>query len=170
LVYTYNFHFVYFMAVWLILWTIWYIFPVLVCCTKKNLATLIASQNLLPSSSSQPNQLFLRNLIVKSCQGVRPTLKLLSLPRISFTSPMQGCQIFICSKLPKRQKYNKWPQTIPNGHKLYQMVIKYSKWSYVKYTNIYHSKALQKFTQIWNFGFENKPSGNSAQKPASPGW
>jgi hypothetical protein len=107
LVYTYNFHFVYFMAVWLILWTIWYIFPVLVCCTKKNLATLIASQNLLPSSSSQPNQLFLRNLIVKSCQGVRPTLKLLSLPRISFTSPMQGCQIFICSKLPKRQKYNK---------------------------------------------------------------
>jgi hypothetical protein len=41
-------HVVYFKAVWYICWPfgifyigIWYIFPVLVCCTKKNLATLI---------------------------------------------------------------------------------------------------------------------------------
>jgi hypothetical protein len=25
------------------------------------------------------------------------------------------------------KKYTKWPQTIPNGHKLYQMAVNYSK-------------------------------------------
>jgi hypothetical protein len=29
----------YFMPIWYILWLFWYISPVLVCCTKKNLAT-----------------------------------------------------------------------------------------------------------------------------------
>jgi hypothetical protein len=33
-------HSVHFKAIWYILWSFWYIFPVLVCCTKKNLATL----------------------------------------------------------------------------------------------------------------------------------
>jgi hypothetical protein len=39
-------HLVYFSASWNILWlfdvflVIWYIFPILVCCTKKNLAIL----------------------------------------------------------------------------------------------------------------------------------
>jgi hypothetical protein len=42
----------------------------------------------------------------------------------------QGCQIFLGPNIPKREKYNKWPQTIPNGHKVYQMAMKYSKWSY----------------------------------------
>jgi hypothetical protein len=28
------------MGIWYILWSVWYILPVLVCCTKKNLATL----------------------------------------------------------------------------------------------------------------------------------
>jgi hypothetical protein len=49
-------HLSYFMGIWPILWpvgifyaplfyfiVIWYIFPILVCCTKKNLATLIHS-------------------------------------------------------------------------------------------------------------------------------
>jgi hypothetical protein len=30
-----------FYAIWYILWSFWYIFPVLVCCTKQNLATLV---------------------------------------------------------------------------------------------------------------------------------
>jgi hypothetical protein len=30
------------MAIWYILWSFWYIFPVLVSCAKKNLATLFA--------------------------------------------------------------------------------------------------------------------------------
>jgi hypothetical protein len=25
-------------------------------------------------------------------------------------------------------KYIKWPQNIPNGHKIYQMAVKYTKW------------------------------------------
>jgi hypothetical protein len=31
---------IHFMSIWYILWSFWYIFPVLVCCTEKNLATL----------------------------------------------------------------------------------------------------------------------------------
>jgi hypothetical protein len=34
-------HFVYFIAIWYILWSFWYIFTFLVCCTKKHLATLV---------------------------------------------------------------------------------------------------------------------------------
>jgi hypothetical protein len=33
-------YFVYFVAIWYILWLFDMFFPVLVCCTKKNLATL----------------------------------------------------------------------------------------------------------------------------------
>jgi hypothetical protein len=33
-------HLAYFVAIWQFFMVIWYIFPVLVCCTKKNLATL----------------------------------------------------------------------------------------------------------------------------------
>jgi hypothetical protein len=33
-------HWKYFMAIWNILWSFGIFFPVLVCCTKKNLATL----------------------------------------------------------------------------------------------------------------------------------
>jgi hypothetical protein len=33
-------HFVYFMAIWYVFGSFWYIFPVLVCCAEKNLATL----------------------------------------------------------------------------------------------------------------------------------
>jgi hypothetical protein len=33
-------HFVYFTAIWYILWSFWYVFAILVSCTEKNLATL----------------------------------------------------------------------------------------------------------------------------------
>jgi hypothetical protein len=61
----------------------------------------------------------------------------------------QGCQIFLGPNIPKREKYTKSPQTIPNGHKLgipngrkiFQMVI--------KYTNIFHhSKAFQNLPKV----------------------
>jgi hypothetical protein len=42
-------------------------------------------------------------------------------------------------------------QTIPNGHKIFQMVIIYD--------NIFHFKALQKFTRTGIFGLK-KTSGN----------
>jgi hypothetical protein len=57
--------------------------------------------------------------------------------------------------------YNKWPQNylhiyqmttkLPNSLKIYQTAVKYS--------NIFHSKALQNMHK-WDFGFENIPSGN----------
>jgi hypothetical protein len=46
---------------------------------------------------------------------------------------------------------------IPNGHKLYQMAIKYSKWSLP-------FKGSPKFTQICHFWCENKPSGNLGRR------
>jgi hypothetical protein len=54
----------------------------------------------------------------------------------------QGCQIFPGPNIPKRKKYTKWPQTMPKGLTLYQMGIKYSKWSY-NITPFFYSKALQ---------------------------
>jgi hypothetical protein len=39
----------------------------------------------------------------------------------------QGCQIFLDPNTPKWEKYTKGPQTIPNGQKLYQNALKYSK-------------------------------------------
>jgi hypothetical protein len=49
--------------------------------------------------------------------------------------------------------YTKRPFIIPNGRKIFQIVM--------KYTNIYHSKALQNLPKfgIW---LENKPFGNPA--------
>jgi hypothetical protein len=35
----------------------------------------------------------------------------------------------VLTYVPKRVKYTKWSPTIPKGCKLYQMALKYSKWS-----------------------------------------
>jgi hypothetical protein len=48
------------------------------------------------------------------------------------------------------KKYTKWPQNIPNGRKIDQMVI--------KYTNFSHCKTLQNLHKL-GFWFENLPSG-----------
>jgi hypothetical protein len=34
----------------------------------------------------------------------------------------------------------------------------------IKYANIFHSQTLQNLPK-WDFGFENKPSGNPGSKP-----
>jgi hypothetical protein len=67
---------------------------------------------------------------------------------------VQGCQIFLDTMHQKGEKYTKWPQTIPNGHKLdipnghkiFLMVI--------RYTNIFHSKAFQNLPKIGIFGLK----------------
>jgi hypothetical protein len=58
------------------------------------------------------------------------------------TCRFQGCLIFLghnylvkLYKMATRPHYTKRPYIIQNGHKLYQMV--------VKYTSIFHSKGLQ---------------------------
>jgi hypothetical protein len=48
-------------------------------------------------------------------------------------------------------KYPKWPNNIPNGRKIFQMV--------VKYTYIIHSKAFQDLPKL-DFWHETKPSGS----------
>jgi hypothetical protein len=42
---------------------------------------------------------------------------------------MAGLPDFFWSKHTKTEKYTKLTQNKPNGHKMYQMVSKYSKWS-----------------------------------------
>jgi hypothetical protein len=78
-------------------------------------------------------------------------------------------------------KYPKWPQNIPNGRKIYQMVTKYTKRPHnkpidhkitqmatkytkmaTKYTNIVRCKTLRNLPQLGFFWFENIPSGNPA--------
>jgi hypothetical protein len=49
-------------------------------------------------------------------------------------------------------------KNVPNEHKMYQMVIKYPKWPWniSTFSNLWPSKIYPN----WDFGFENKPSGN----------
>jgi hypothetical protein len=52
-------------------------------------------------------------------------------------------------------KYTRWPQNIPNGHKIYQMATKYTKWP----QNIPNGHKIYQIPN-WYFCFENIPSGN----------
>jgi hypothetical protein len=89
--------------------TIRYIFPILVSCTKKNLATLL--------SKVRRWVCCLWSMISCGCQPEAGSSK-------SQSWLCQGCQIFLGPNIPNWEKYTNWPQTIPTGHKLYQMAIK----------------------------------------------
>jgi hypothetical protein len=55
-------------------------------------------------------------------------------------------------KIPKREKYTKLPQNIPNVYKIYQKTV-----NRPNVYEIYQHLPLQyppKFTQIWNFGLK----------------
>jgi hypothetical protein len=58
----------------------------------------------------------------------------------------------------------------PDEHKMYQMVIKYPKCPYIKYSKwLYNVSTLShlrpsKIYPNWDFWFENKPSGNPVSK------
>jgi hypothetical protein len=54
-------------------------------------------------------------------------------------------------------KYPKWSQNIPNGHKIFQMAMKY-----IKNFNLRSSKIDPK----WDFWFKNKQSGNPGLQSA----
>jgi hypothetical protein len=51
------------MATWYILLSFWYIFPVLVCCAEKNLATLLSDRRLFDSSLTLESQLMIGQII-----------------------------------------------------------------------------------------------------------
>jgi hypothetical protein len=68
-----------------------------------------------------------------------------------FSACKQGCQIFLGTKYQKTgknyqitTKFNKYPQNLLNGRKIYLKAI--------KYTNIFLSKALQNVPEIGIFG------------------
>jgi hypothetical protein len=69
----------------------------------------------------------------------------------------QGCQIF--RNIPKRQNYTKWPQNVPNGHKIYRSAVNLTKRP-LKNPSIFHCKAFQIYPN-WGFWLENIPSGNT---------
>jgi hypothetical protein len=73
--------------------------------------------------------------------------------------PLQGCQIFLGPSIPKREKIpNEHKLGIPNGYKIYQKALKYSKWSYN--IPIFSIPRPSKIYTNKDFWYENKPSGN----------
>jgi hypothetical protein len=66
--------------------------------------------------------------------------------RSEIGSTDQRCQIFLGETHRKGKIYSKWPQRIPNGRKIYQMT--------VKYTKRFHSKAFLNISKL-GFWYEN---------------
>jgi hypothetical protein len=77
------------------------------------------------------------------------------------------CVFWSTSGLPDFSRYN-IPKTekLPNDHKMYQMVLKYTILRKIDKTDKKYQhlplQDLAKFTQIGIFGFENIPSGNTS--------
>jgi hypothetical protein len=102
--------------------------------------------------------------VAKKCDSISDDLWNI-LSAFSRTSPAtllrrgrkQGCQNFSWYKHTKTGNIYQIP-TNYNGHKLYQMAVKYSKWS--KYILTFSIPRPSKIYPNWVFWFENKPSGN----------
>jgi hypothetical protein len=89
-------------------------------------------------------------------------------------------RFFFWYNIPKREKYTKWPQNVPNDHKMYQMTTKCTMWpqnvpndhkmylmtiNYTKLSYNIPTSYITRPSQIypkWYFWFENIPSGNPA--------
>jgi hypothetical protein len=69
-------------------------------------------------------------------------------------APEAGLPDFCRHNIPKRGKIYQIT-TLPNGHKIYPITLKYTSLSILRPSKIY---------QNWDFWFENKPSGNPALK------
>jgi hypothetical protein len=57
--------------------------------------------------------------------------------------------------------YTKLPYIMPNGHKIFQMIIKYN--------NIFHSKALQDLPKLFFFGLKTTLNPNTLTFSVDPG-
>jgi hypothetical protein len=166
---------------------IWYIFSVLVCCTKKNLATLYISEKRgwgrCTQCVGQKYSTSIWNSISKSKranvddvdswpdsnqtkQDVTMIYVHLDLAWNIFVRVLAairgrfwaGLPDFSWSKHTKMGKkyqmttnYTKRPYIIPNGLKLFKMVIKYTNIFILRPSKIYPNR---------DFWFETKPSGN----------
>jgi hypothetical protein len=105
------FGYVYFVAIHYILWSFGIFFPVLVCCTKKNLATL----HMFPALS-------LRVVINRiDMITIWPYRQKQNNEFCADWRQNQGCQIFLWTIYQSVEKYTKWLQNN-------QFSIKYSQW------------------------------------------
>jgi hypothetical protein len=73
-----------------------------------------------------------------------------------------GLPDFSWRNIPKRGEIYQITTTLPNGHRIYQRNVKYSKWPW----NIPAFSMLRpsKIYPSWYFWFENKPSGNPGRE------
>jgi hypothetical protein len=75
-----------------------------------------------------------------------------------FVHVKQGCQIFRGATYQNGEKYTKTGETIPKGHKIYQITGKLTKWPLNILTSfIGRSSKIYPNRDFW---FENIPSGN----------
>jgi hypothetical protein len=77
----------------------------------------------------------------------------------------QGCQIFLGPNIQTWENIPKWPQTVPNRHKLYQMAVKYAKLAYNIPTFSFPKPS--KIDPNCDFWFENKPSRSPGAEDGS---
>jgi hypothetical protein len=72
----------------------------------------------------------------------------------------QGCQNFLGTTYQKVGKYAKWPQNLPNGHKICDLAV--CKMGQIAIKNIFHCKTFQNLPKL-RFLVWNIPSGNTGQ-------
>jgi hypothetical protein len=118
---------------------IWYILPnVGVCCTMKNLATLLKSGSLKCANNLKKT---CEKLYLTKVESIHSELK-----NQKRSHSESGLPDLSWHNIPKRWKYNKWPENWPNRHKMY-----------IPLSSIARSS---KIYPNWDFLFENIPSGN----------
>jgi hypothetical protein len=71
----------------------------------------------------------------------------------------QGCQIFLGTIYQSGEKYTKMAIKLPKVHKIYLMIIKYSKWA--DYITTFSIPRSSKIYPNWDFWSEKKSSGNT---------
>jgi hypothetical protein len=59
----------------------------------------------------------------------------------------QGCQIVLGTAYQNEKNTPEWPQTIPNGHKIYKNGAEIDRMA-VQFTNIFHCKTLQNLPKL----------------------
>jgi hypothetical protein len=70
----------------------------------------------------------------------------------SLTFCTQGCQIFLDTIYQKGGEYTKFATKVPNGNKMYQIVVKYSQWP--KSIPTFPIPRLSKIFPNWIFGLK----------------
>jgi hypothetical protein len=83
-------------------------------------------------------------------------------PRTLICILKPGLPDFSWHNIPKLGEICQIANKLQNGHTMYQLAEMYYNWPKNIITNLFHSKALQN-DPIWDFWFENIPSGNPAR-------